>query len=285
MPFFESNSLICPLDRQALRKEGGCWRCSLGHNFDIAKQGHINLLPVQDKKSRHPGDSREMVDARRFFLNSGIYAPLAQRLAQLCEHSFQGIEPISILDAGCGDGYYLNAICQALQTQERHICATGLDISKWAVRALASRYKYATALVASNRKIPLADNSQDIVLCLFGFPVYTEFARVLKPGGLLIQVDPGAEHLLELRREIYQNVIQHEAPSSTAAQEKIGAQVFEQALHFRSPPLSAEQLQQLLLMTPHFHRASPAAKANVEQKQNFSIRIDALIRVFKRSAE
>lgn len=282
MPYIAKPSLICPLDQQPLSKTDGSWRCALGHSFDIAKQGHIHLLPVQHKNSREPGDSREMVDARRFFLNSGVYAPLAERLASFCDNSFQGQGSIAILDAGCGDGYYLNLICQQLERPGRQLCATGLDISKWAARACAGRYKHLTSLVASNRKIPLAAQSQDIVLCLFGFPVYREFARILKPGGLLLQVDPGPEHLIELRREIYPEVIRHPPPSAEAALLEIGPQIFEQALQFQSPVLNEDQRRQLLLMTPHFHRASEQAKARLQQTSELRVSIDTLIRVFKR---
>ncbi|MBD2858042.1 methyltransferase domain-containing protein [Spongiibacter sp. KMU-158] len=283
MPFISDSSLICPLDQTELHRENGSLRCALGHCFDIAKQGHINLLPVQDKKSRDPGDSREMVDARRFFLQSGCYAPLAQRLAEITDNAIQGQSRLDVLDAGCGDGYYLNEITARLEQSNRELCVTGLDISKWAARACASRYKQFTAIVASNRKIPLQENSQDLVLCLFGFPVYAEFQRVLRPGGLLIQVDPGPDHLIELRREIYAEVKKHEAPSSEEAQQKLGPLVFQQALQFQSAPLNADQRRQLLLMTPHFHRASPTARQRLEQKDGLSVSVDATIRIFRKS--
>lgn len=54
-----------------------------GHRFDRARQGYLNLLPVQHKNSRDPGDNLAMVEARRDFLNAGHYAPVAKRLAEL----------------------------------------------------------------------------------------------------------------------------------------------------------------------------------------------------------
>ena len=30
-----------------------------GHSFDVAREGYVNLLPVQHKNSREPGDAEE----------------------------------------------------------------------------------------------------------------------------------------------------------------------------------------------------------------------------------
>ena len=64
-------ALACPLDGAPLRRNDSTWRCAAGHSFDIASQGYTHLLPVQKKRSRDPGDSKEMVAARRRFLNAG----------------------------------------------------------------------------------------------------------------------------------------------------------------------------------------------------------------------
>ncbi len=75
LPF---QALTCPLDASPLRRDAALWRCSAGHSFDIAREGYIHLLPVQNKRSRDPGDRKEMVGARRRFLNAGHYQPIAQ---------------------------------------------------------------------------------------------------------------------------------------------------------------------------------------------------------------
>jgi 23S rRNA (guanine745-N1)-methyltransferase len=267
-----------------MTREETQWRCANGHSFDIARQGHVNLLPVQFKKSRDPGDSREMVDARRFFLNSGAYAPLANRLAELCRNASAQQREVAILDAGCGDGYYLHKVCEQLDGDNRAVLATGLDISKWATRACASRYPGINALVASNRLIPLPDNSQDLLLCLFGFPVYGEFARVLKPGGLLVQVDAGPEHLIELRQEIYPEVIRRPPPSIAEAEQRLGPLVFEQALQFHSE-LDQDQLRHLLQMTPHIHRATPEARERIAALKTLRITADMHLRLLRKQTE
>ena len=75
--------LICPLCSDALGEVDNGVACPAGHRFDRARQGYLNLLPVQHKKSLDPGDNAAMVEARRQFLGAGHYAPLARRLAEL----------------------------------------------------------------------------------------------------------------------------------------------------------------------------------------------------------
>ena len=61
-------NLICPLCDAPLRREEGRYCCENRHSFDVARQGYVHLLPVQQKHSLHPGDTREQVAARREFL-------------------------------------------------------------------------------------------------------------------------------------------------------------------------------------------------------------------------
>lgn len=75
-------ALACPLDGAPLQRQGGSLRCADGHCFDLAAQGYVNLLPVQNKRSLDPGDSKEMVAARRRFLEAGHYQPIADAVTQ-----------------------------------------------------------------------------------------------------------------------------------------------------------------------------------------------------------
>jgi SAM-dependent methyltransferase len=86
---------------------------------------------------------------------------------------------------------------------EQTLALLGLDISKWAVLSAAKQDKRPSWVVGSNAKLPVLSGTLDRVLCMFGFPVYAEFARVLKQGGRLVQVDAGPDHLRELREIIY----------------------------------------------------------------------------------
>ncbi len=281
MPLRPLEHLLCPLDQYPLHRDGKTWRCSKNHCYDIAKQGYVNLLPVQNKKSLDPGDSQIMIAARRQFLDSGAYDPLASALANTVNELASEHDELAILDAGCGEGYYLNTVCNSLlnTNAELALTATGLDISKWAVRATRSRNSGINGLVASNRQIPLPDNSQDILLCTFGFPVFSEFQRVLKPGGHIVMVDPGAEHLIELRQQIYEE-IRRSPPASLAAGLNTEWHISsESSLSFSTPELSAELFEQLLIMTPHLYRASKAGRERAAKLDQLALTADVCIRV------
>ena len=107
--------------------------CPQGHSFDVARQGYCNLLPVTKKHSKSPGDTKEQVQARRAFLSGGFYRPIADMLCRLAVP----LKPNTVVDAGCGEGYYLNTLREALPQAD----LLGLDISKEAVRCAAGRYK------------------------------------------------------------------------------------------------------------------------------------------------
>ena len=93
--------LICPICGEALCREDRQYRCEKRHSFDIARQGYVNLLPVQQKRSLHPGDTREQVLSRRAFLDAGYYSPIAETL---CETALELGATGPILDIGCGEG-------------------------------------------------------------------------------------------------------------------------------------------------------------------------------------
>ena len=283
MPLLPLAHLLCPIDQSELQQDGNTWRCQNNHCFDIAKQGYVNLLPVQNKKSLDPGDSKKMIAARRDFLNSGVYQPLAISLANVVATLCQGRKQLAALDAGCGEGYYLNTVSESLVQNDVALCATGLDISKWAVRSCKIRNPKLNGLVASNRQIPLPDHSQDIVLCTFGFPVFDEFKRVLKPNGHIVMADPGPEHLIELRSQIY-DTVRRNPPADISTALSDGWQLSQSInVQFTTAPLSAEQFEHLLVMTPHLYRASREGRERAAKLQNIAISGDVLIRVISNS--
>ena len=113
------------------------YRCSNNHQFDQAKEGYVNLMPVHHKSSKNPGDNKEMMQARRLFLNTDHYQPLRDAvMAQLRQHLPQ--DATELLDIGCGEGYYTSEFVQ-LRQQFSDITIHGLDISKVAVKYAAKR--------------------------------------------------------------------------------------------------------------------------------------------------
>jgi len=193
----------CPLCSEALSIQSSAWRCRHGHQFDIAREGYVNLLPVQQKKSLDPGDNAEMVQARRAFLDAGHYQFLSdainQQLAAILDRND------SLLDIGCGEGYYSAALTRALPDLQVY----GLDISKTAVRYAAKRYKHLHCCVASSYALPFTDGAFAALLRIYAPSEPAEMARVLRSGGYLLSVSPAPEHLLQFKQQAYSEVRLH----------------------------------------------------------------------------
>jgi 23S rRNA (guanine745-N1)-methyltransferase len=273
-------ALACPLDGTPLRCIGSAWTCASGHSFDIASQGYTNLLPVQHKRSRDPGDSKEMVAARRRFLTAGFYHPIATTVSRAVLADLPADARISCLDAGCGEGYYLRQLAAAVG-DEQTLALLGLDISKWAVLSAAKQDRRPNWVVGTNANLPVLPGTLDRVLCLFGFPVYGEFARVLKPGGLLVQVDAGPDHLRELREIIYPS-LKPERPADL--QTPVGfSRLPTEALRFSIDLTSAGQIADLLAMTPHLFRASAEGRAQAAALTALSLSVDVRLTCFERN--
>ena len=278
-PVTPFEALVCPLDGELLQKEDSTWRCANGHCFDVAREGYVNLLPVQNKRSRDPGDSKEMILARRRFLNAGNYEPIAKAVSQTVMQNFGSESVLHCLDAGCGEGYYLRELSKNL-SQHCAMSLIGLDISKWAVQSAAKQDAQCSWVVGSNANLPMASQSVDIILCMFGFPVYGEFARVLKPGGSLVMVESGVDHLRELREIIYPEIktpVESEPPVIPGFGERA-----VQSVKCKLNLDTQEKITDLLVMTPHLYRASAEGREKAAQLTQLSLTIDACITVIRR---
>jgi len=274
------SALACPLDGEPLLREPSRWCCPQGHSFDIARQGYVNLLPAQFKRAKEPGDSKAMVTARQHFLARGHYLPIADALAQVITDFSPTAEHLRCLDAGCGEGYYLDTLAQHAEIPLELV---GVDISKWAILAAAKRNAHVNWIVASNARLPIQDASLDYVFCLFGFPVYEEFARVLKPQGKLVMVDPAPTHLYEARKLLYPRLKAEQASSNTVP---TGFTLVEKREIQQTFTLtSSEQIQNLLLMTPHWFRATPEKREQVLTLAELNTQLAVTINLFQQTPQ
>ena len=238
--------LLCPVCGQPLTKDGNCWRCENRHSFDIARQGYVNLLTVDRKHAKHPGDTKEMVAARKAFLDGGFYRPIAEKVIELTAP----LSPNTVLDAGCGEGYYLTKLQTALPQTE----FAGLDISKDAVRFAAVRNKNALWLTGTAAALPFPDGIFDGILSMFALTVEDEFARVLTPDGWYLQVIAGPEHLMGLKNIIYPEILRKD---KVLHAELNGFRLERsETLEFSFTVEDNAQVRNLLSMTPHFWRIS-----------------------------
>lgn len=280
MTIVSFEALACPLDGGPLLRNGQAWRCAAGHTFDIASQGYTHLLPVQQKRSRDPGDSKEMVAARRRFLNAGCYQPIAAAVSQAVLVNLPPNGRLSCLDAGSGEGYYLRQLAAAARDSQT-LALLGLDISKWAILSAAKQDKRPNWVVGTNANLPVVSGTLDRVLCMFGFPVYAEFARVLKPGGQLLQVDAGPDHLRELREIIYPT-LKRERNGETPTPPGFAA-LSAETVRFRLDLKGSEQIADLLAMTPHLYRASAEGRAKAAALTALSVTVDVRLTCFRRA--
>ncbi len=231
------------------------YRCSNRHQFDCAKEGYVNLLPVQHKKSREPGDNLEMMQARRHFLEAGHYQPLATSILQLLTQKLA--KDAVIVDIGCGEGWYT----QQLTRLSAHVY--GLDISKVAVRYAAKKYPALQCCVASSYQLPYQDASIDAILRIYAPSLASELVRVLKAEGLLLTVTPAPLHLYELKEKVYTDVRLHSDEVNTEA----GLQhCHRQRLQWQWQAPDAETLTLLMDMIPLSYRLTPAMRAELCQQ-------------------
>lgn len=273
-------NLSCPMDATPLQRNGRVLSCEQGHTYDLAKTGYVNLLPVQNKRSKDPGDSKDMVVARQNFLNQQHYDPI---IAAILSSWPEGdvTNGVRILDAGCGEGYYLAEMGKRLTHQGIQAERTGLDISKWAILAASKRDKTVSWIVGSNASLPVPDRRFDVVLCLFGFPVFSEFARSLSDDGCLLLVESGADHLIELRRLLYPSIHEYKP---TFAEGVPGFELITEQAHRFSFSLSSQAcIEDLLSMTPHIHKASYEGREAVKRLDSIHLTADVKLRWYRKN--
>ena len=264
-------NLSCPVCGEQLKMEGRQYLCPNRHSFDIARQGYVNLLTVQQKHSLNPGDTREQVLSRREFLETGCYAPIAQTLVDTArELGLSG----QILDVGCGEGYYSARLADALDSP-----LTGLDISKEAVRCAAAKYKGKQWLCATAAHIPVEDGSVSLLTSLFALTLPQEFARVLKPGGHYFQVLAAEDHLLALKGIIYDRLNVKE--KNTVPELPGFALVKSVPIRFAFT-VEGKQVQNLFSMTPHVFRIGKDGAERLRNTQTLTDTASCVLNVYRR---
>ncbi len=185
--------LVCPVRNCRMplaRSQQRLW-CERGHSFDVARSGYINLLQPQDRRSHQPGDTVAAVAARRRLHDGGVTGPLLAAIAEILCPSQSDV----VLDAGCGDGFYLGSLAR-----QAGFSGHGVDISVPAIEAAARRYPECEWIVANaDRLVPYRDGSFSIVMSITARMNSSEFRRVLREDGRLVIALPSPDDLIELR--------------------------------------------------------------------------------------
>jgi len=260
--------LLCPLCGEVLQRQENTYRCENRHSFDIARKGYVHLLPVQNKRSLNPGDTREQVNARRAFLAGGFYTPIVEALRDLAAGCTG-----PILDVGCGEGYYSTALAKAMDCE-----LVGLDISKEAVRCAAGQHKNALWLCASAARLPVEDHSVGLLTSLFALTVPEEFRRVLRPDGAFIQVLAAEDHLLGLKSIIYPELTHKEKFTSPI----LPGFRLEKTVPVRFTfTLEGQQVQNLLYMTPHVYRIGADGAARLARTERLTDTASCVLNLYR----
>ncbi|MGR5230274.1 23S rRNA (guanine(745)-N(1))-methyltransferase [Photobacterium damselae] len=269
-------SYQCPLCHHSLSLTDHHWRCQNNHQFDVAKEGYVNLMPAHHKSSKNPGDNKEMMQARRLFLNTDHYQPLRDAvIAQLQQHLPEQAQ--QLLDIGCGEGYYTSEFEQ-LHSQYPELQIHGLDISKVAVKYAAKRYHNCHFCVASSHRLPFADDFLDGVVRIYAPCKGEELYRTIKAEGILVAVTPAPRHLYQLKELIYSDVHLHDVPPEDIDGFEL---IVDDNLHY-DMTLNGEEASALMQMTPFAWKTSEAVWQQLKAAQNFYCEADFAIRVYKK---
>jgi len=180
--------------------DGRTFGCAAGHRFDRARDGSVDLLRP-GRPRRETGDDAGMVRARRAFFDRGRYDVMTEGLRAIVDR----LAPATVLDVGCGEG----SVTAAFVGPGREVVA--FDLSKPAVRLAARRLgPTAVCCVAGLTEMPVLDRSCDVVASVMSPTSAAEFLRVARPGGHVVVVSPGPDHLDGLRRLLYADYRQHD---------------------------------------------------------------------------
>ncbi len=270
--------LVCPKCKSNLEISEKALKCVNGHSYDISRQGYVNLLLGNVSNS---GDDKEMCRSRHEFHSGDYYRCLSAKLSEICVE----LRVSRIVDAGCGEGYYLRKIRDYFVEsgiEPQSLC--GIDLAKEAISIGAkcekavsedSRIEYAVAGIFD---MPVADKSTDCVLSVFAPVPSAEAYRVLSDGGYMIVVSPGEKHLEGLKSVIYDSVYDNEITEKEYdGFTKICAYTSEDVI-----TVGGCDIKNLFHMTPYYWKTSEADARKLDNLSELTTKIEFIITIYKK---
>lgn len=254
--------ILCPVCKNKLSMVEHSLQCTNGHNFDIAKQGYINL---NMHNSQNTGDNSEMINARSNFLNKGYYSFL---LDEINKHLSKDDK---LVDLACGEGYYTS----------KFICEdkVGIDLSKQGLKIASKNDKSTTYLLNSIFHNPLEDNCADKIITIFAPIAKQEIVRLLNDDGSFILVKPDENHLFELKKAIYDNPYLNEIEDI-----RIDGMYLDKEIKIsNTATLYNEDLQNLFMMTPYYNTTSKVDKDKLNNIDNLDVTFSFIIDIYKKA--
>lgn len=180
--------LVCPHGESSLGWSDGGLVCPAGHRFDVARQGHVNLLTGPAPAA---ADTPAMVAARVAFQQAGHHDDLTDAIVETVAATADD-DPGTIVDIGAGTGRHLAAVVERLDVP----AGLAIDVSKHAAQRAARAHDRVGAVVADTwRGMPVRTGAADVILDVFAPRNVAEIHRLLRPGGILVVVTPTSRHL------------------------------------------------------------------------------------------
>ncbi len=275
----------CPNCGDHLIVSGSSLCCIKKHNFDISKEGYVNLLTSGQKSSRNPGDNKLSATSRRDFLNAGYYDILANRLGELVTKFLPSNSSgsINLLDIGCGEGFFLSKIALSLLSPNS-ASFWGIDISKQAIQIASKRNSSINFAVGNVFSLPYLDGSVDIALSIFAPLDSVEASRVLKRDGYLISVVPGKNHLSGFVKQVYDAPQPHRDDKDPIKGNKSFSLIYSEEISDSISLMDKGTISNLLAMTPYFWQISLDKKLELEKLVSLTTDIAFKILLYRHKA-
>ncbi|MGH3621088.1 MAG: putative RNA methyltransferase [Sciscionella sp.] len=276
----------CPVCGESLAGDGQTVRCVEEHVFDIAREGYVNLLLPQHRHSKDPGYSKEMIAGRRDFFDAGHYQLLADGVANVITSYLPERTERVVLDAGCGEGYYLRRLRTRLgeQGQDGATTLCGIDISKHGIRVAAKRDPRGLYAVAGTYHMPVLADHVDVLLTHFSPVSAADFLRVVRSGGVVLIGGPGEDHLYSFKKLLYDTPTKHE-PTPTLADEPGFELINTHRIRYNLALRGRGEVANLLLMTPYYWSVDQAIQARLAELAALDTEVDVVLHAYRRTQE
>lgn len=256
----------CPTCKEELTIIDKSYKCKNNHNFDSSKEGYVNL----HLNHKQGGDDEGMVKARSSFLEQDFYHPLREFILDLCS----AFPHDTMIDAGCGEGYYTNYLQSNLENE-----IYAFDLSKVALQKASKANKKVHYALSSIFDLPLASSSTDLILSMFAPIALEENYRLLKEDGLLLVVSPGTNHLKELKESIYEEVRLNEVVLLKSENFQV---IDEFKLEYIIDVKDNKTIKDLFLMTPYTYKTSIEDKEKLNTITELRITCEFSIQIYSK---
>ena len=262
-----------------LKRSSGEYACENGHTYPLSPEGYIEFIGTH-AESDHEGDSSEILQSKRDFLNKGYFDILSEaigdtvlRLLKLCPDS------AVIVDSCCGEGYYTRSLLREMKKMEKEAGIFAFDLSREAVALAAEQGGGALYAHADVYDMPLVDDSVDLAINCFGPVPDAGIARILKPGGLLVSAIPGRMHLYAMKTALFDlPVVVDESGHAS----KTMARVKQIRVRDEMVLSELEDLRNLFMMTPEMAREGEYYLEKLKGLQDMEIEMDFILQIFRK---